>query len=137
MAGVSVKWMGGQQFEAADEAGHVVVTDAQGQAFKPSDLLLATVVTCAGADVVTILEKKRQQFSSIEASVTKQNAPDPPWTIEKIEIEWTVRGRSLKEKAVRDAIHLAEDKYCSVRASLCSEVVTIVHVVNEEAQGTG
>ena len=137
MAGVNVKWRVGQQFEAADEAGHTIATDPEGQAFKPSELLLASLATCAGADVATILQKKRQQFSSIEASVTKQSAPEPPWTIEKIEIEWTVRGRNLKEKAVRDAIILAEDKYCSVKASLCSEVVTIVHVVNEEEQGTG
>jgi putative redox protein len=137
MAGVRARWIAGQQFVAEDEAGHTIMTDPEGQAFKPSDLLLVSLATCAGADVATILQKKRQQFSSIEANVTKQSAPEPPWTIEKIEVEWTVRGRSLKEKAVRDAIHLAEDKYCSVKASLCSEVVTIIHVVNEEAQETG
>jgi putative redox protein len=131
MAGVHLKWTGGQQYLAADEAGHVVVTDAHGQGYKPSDLLLVALGGCAGVDVVSILEKKRQRFSSIEATVSRQNAPDPPWTIEKIEVEWVVRGRGLKEKAVRDAIQLAEEKYCSVAASLKSEVVTIVRVVNE------
>ena len=62
MAGVSVKWTGGRQFLAADEAGHVVVTDSEGQGFKPPDLLLAALVGCAGVDVVSILEKKRQVF---------------------------------------------------------------------------
>jgi len=132
MAGVDVKWTGGQQFLAADEAGHVVVTDAQGQGFKASDLLLAALVGCAGVDVVSILEKKRQRFSSIQAKVSKQNDPDPPWTIVKIEVEWIVRGRDLKKKAVQDAVQLAEEKYCSVAASLKSELVTSVRVVNEE-----
>jgi putative redox protein len=132
MAGVHVKWTGGHQYLAADEAGHVVVTDMQGQGFRPSDLLLVAVVGCAGVDAVTILEKKRQKFTSIEVNVTKQNAPDPPWTILKIEVEWIVRGRNLKEKAVRDAVHLAEEQYCSVAASLKSELVTTVRVVNEE-----
>lgn len=131
MAGVSVKWIGGKQFLAADEAGHVVVTDSEGQGFKPPELLLVSLVGCAGVDVVSILEKKRQKFSSVEARVDKQNAPDAPWPIEKIEIEWTVRGRGLKEKAVRDAVQLAEEKYCSVSASLTSELVTIVRVINE------
>lgn len=131
MAGVSVKWIGGKQFLAADQAGHVVVTDSEGQGFKPPELLLVSLVGCAGVDVVSILEKKRQKFSSVEARVDKQNAPDAPWPIEKIEIEWTVRGRGLKEKAVRDAVQLAEEKYCSVSASLTSELVTIVRVINE------
>jgi putative redox protein len=132
MAGVSVKWTGGQQYLAADEAGHVVVTDSQGQGFKPSALVLAALAGCAGVDLVGILEKKRQRFTAIEVKVTKQDAPEPPWPIEKIEIEWTVRGRNLKEKAVQDAVHLAEEKYCSVAASLKSEIVTTIHVVNEE-----
>jgi putative redox protein len=132
MAGVDLKWTGGQQFLATDEAGHVVVTDSQGQGFKPPDLLLVSLVGCAGVDVVRILEKKRQKFSSIEAKVGRQNAPEAPWTIEKIEVEWVVRGQNLKEKAVRDAVRLAEEKYCSVSASLTSELVTTVHVINEE-----
>jgi putative redox protein len=132
MAGINIKWTGGNQYLAADEAGHVVVTDSKGQGFKPPDLLLVSLVGCTGIDAVNILEKKRQNFSSIEVKVDKQNAPDPPWTIEKIEVEWTVRGQGLKEKAVRDAIRLAEGKYCSVAASLTSEVVTTVRVVNED-----
>lgn len=132
MAGMNVKWTGGQQFLATDEAGHAVVTDSEGQGFKPPDLLLASLVGCAGVDVVRILEKKRQAFTSIEATISKQNASEPPWTIEKVEIEWIVRGRNLKEKAVRDAVRLAEDKYCSVTASLRSEIVSIVHVMNEQ-----
>jgi putative redox protein len=86
-------------------------------------------------DIVRILEKKRQKFSSIEAKVIKQNAPEPPWTIEKIEVEWIVRGRDLKQKAVEDAVRLAEDKYCSVAASLKSALMTTVSIVDDEGDG--
>ena len=47
-------------------------------------------------------------------------------------MEWTVRGKGLKEKAVRDAVRLAEEKYCSVSASLLSKMVTTVRVINED-----
>ena len=132
MAGVNVKWTGGKQFLAADQAGHVVVTDSEGQGFKPPDLMLASLVGCAGVDVVRILQKKRQKFSSIEVKVDKENAPEAPWPIEKVEVEWTVRGQGLKEKAVRDAVELAELKYCSVSASMTSKLVTTVRVINED-----
>jgi putative redox protein len=137
MAGVNLKWTGGVQFLANDEHGHVVVTDRDGHGFKPPDLLLASLVGCAGIDVVKILEKKRQEFSRIEASVNKENALDPPWTIERIEIEWTIHGRNLKKKAVEDAVRLAEEKYCSVSASLKSELVTRVYIVNENEEEKG
>jgi putative redox protein len=133
MAGINMKWTGGTQYLATDEAGHVVVTDSEGQGFKPPDLLLVSLAGCSGIDTARILEKKRQKVTSIEVKVEKENEPEPPWTIKKIEVEWTVRGKGLKEKAVRDAVHLAEEKYCSVAASLRSELVTRVHVVNEDA----
>lgn len=136
MSDISVKWTGGGQFLAADQAGHVVVTDSAGEGFKPPSLLLVSLVGCAGVDVVRILEKKRQKLTGIEVAVSKQNASDPPWTIERIEVEWVVRGRNLKEKAVRDAVRLAEDKYCSVSASLKSELKSTVRVINEDGQGT-
>ncbi len=132
MAGIMVKWTEGQRFLAADEAGHEVVTDPDGQGFKPPDLLLVALVGCAGVDVVRILEKKRQHFSGIEARVSRQHAPEPPWTIETIEIEWVIRGRGLSAKAAQDAVRLAEEKYCSVSASLKSKLITTVRVINED-----
>lgn len=132
MADVNVKWTGGAQFLAADEAGHVVVTDQHGQGFKPPDLLLASLVTCAGIDVVAILEKKRKKITSIEAKVKKENDPEPPWFIKKIEVEWAIKGPNMTKKAAEDAVHLSEEKYCSVYASLQSEIVSTVRVESEE-----
>ena len=132
MSDINVKWSGGVQFLASDEAGHVVVTDRDGQGMKPPLLLLVSLAGCAGVDVVRILEKKRQRFTGIEVKVSKHNDPEPPWCITKIETEWIVRGHNLKEKAVQDAVRLAEEKYCSVTASLSSELVTTVTVINED-----
>jgi putative redox protein len=132
MADVNVKWTGGLQFLATDELGHTVVTDRDGQGFKPPILLLASLVTCSGIDVVRILEKKRKKIASIEAKVTKENEPDPPWFIKKIEVEWVIRGPNMTQKAAEDAVQLAEHKYCSVYASLESEIVSTVRIENEE-----
>ena len=133
---VTGKWTGGQQFLFADDSGHVVVTDPDGQGFKPPLLLLASLAGCAGVDVVRILEKKRKTITSIEVNVAKQNIPDPPWTIEKLEIEWVIKGPNITQKAAEDAVRLSEEKYCSVTASLVSEIVSTVQVVNdEEGQG--
>jgi putative redox protein len=136
MADIYMKWIGGEQFLASDEAGHVVVTDSNGQGFKPTKLLLVSLVGCAGVDVVRILEKKRQKPTAIEAKVSMQHDTEPPWCIERIDIEWVVRGRNLREKPVSDAIRLSEEKYCSVYASLTSEIVSTVRVVNKDDTGS-
>ncbi len=131
MGDVMARWVDGHQYVGQDEAGHTILTDDEGRGFKPSELLMVALVTCAGADLATILKKKRLDLTGLEVKASKQNCPDPPWAIQRIEVEWTVRGRNLKEKAVHDAVHLAEEKYCSVKASLKSEVVTTVRIVNE------
>jgi len=133
MAGIEVKWTGGEQFLATDEWGHTVSTDPGGKGFKAPNLVLAALVGCAGVDVVQILQKKRQKFTAIEVRADKEHAPDPPWTIQTIEVEWTVKGQGLSEKAVRDAVRLAEEKYCSVVASLRSELITTVRIIEEQA----
>lgn len=131
MADVTARWVDGRQYVGQDEAGHTIITDDEGRGFKPSELLMVALVTCAGADLATILKKKRLDLAGLEVKAAKQHRPEPPWGIERIEVEWTVRGRNLKEKAVLDAVHLAEEKYCSVKASLKSQVVTTVRIVNE------
>jgi putative redox protein len=132
MPGVHLKWTGGAQFLAADEAGHVVVADRDGAGMKPPDLLLASLASCAGIDVAEILAKKRKKVTAIEVQVTKENEPDPPWTIKRIDLVWTIRGHNISEKAASDVIRLSVGKYCSVASSLVSELVSTVHVIDEE-----
>ena len=43
---------------------------------------------------------------------------DAPWTWVAINIEYTVRGRGLRESAVRRAIELSEERYCSIGATI-------------------
>jgi putative redox protein len=131
MADVTVTWTGEQLFQVADKAGHTVLTGMDNQAPRPTSLLLGALASCAGVDLVTILAKKRQKVTGIEAHLTKESAPEPPWTIVKIDIEWVICGHKLSEKAVTDAVHLAEEKYCSVAASLQSEIVTTIRLVEE------
>jgi putative redox protein len=48
-------------------------------------------------------------------------------------VHYDVRGRGLREKAVRDAIELSEEKYCSVAATLrASAEITVDYTIIEE-----
>jgi putative redox protein len=115
-----VKWIEKRQFVGIDSTDHSVVISSKGDGIgmKPSDLLLVALGGCTAYDVVNILEKKRQKLTGLEITIGGEQDEDPPWTFRKLHMHFAVRGRGLKEKAVRDAIELAEGKYCSVAATV-------------------
>ncbi|MBN1484545.1 MAG: OsmC family protein [Chloroflexia bacterium] len=122
MPEVEILWTQKLQFVGVDSSRHSVVMSAQdeenGTGAKPSDLLLLALGGCTAVDVVEILRKKRQQISGLKIRVSGEQDPDPPWTFRRIQVEYEVRGRDLSPKAVEQAVELAEEKYCSVRATL-------------------
>ena len=81
------------------------------------ELLLLALGACTATDVVMILEKKRQRLESLEVICSGERAADPPTVWTKLEILYGLRGQ-LDDAAVKHAIQLSEDKYCSVAAML-------------------
>ena len=121
---VELGWQGGFRFASQDTHGHTLTVDApqsEGDAFEgmmPGDLLLTSLGSCSGIDVVNILRRQRQDVMGLEISVTGEQLPDAPWTWVSANIEYIVRGRGLRESAVRRAIKLSEEKYCSIGATI-------------------
>jgi putative redox protein len=120
MQTATVKWVGGEEFLAATPSGHAVVFDTDrkhNSAPGPMEMLLAALGTCTSVDVVSILQKKRQQLTALEVAVTGERATEPPTVWTKIEVVYRIRG-TVDEKAAKDAIELSQNKYCSVSAML-------------------
>ncbi|HLW97247.1 MAG TPA: OsmC family protein [Candidatus Acidoferrales bacterium] len=115
-----IRWVVADQFIAVGPSGHAVPIDSDRQsntAPGPMELLLLALGSCTATDVVDILKKKRQKLKSLEVEVSGERAKEPPAVWVKLEIVYRLKGQ-LDEKAVRDAIQLSEDKYCSVAAML-------------------
>ena len=133
-----VTWVQKRQFVGTDSSKHSVVMSSQDEenatGMRPSELLLVALGGCTGYDVVDILLKKRQQLTGLEIVVTGEQDADPPWAYRKIHIHYVVRGRGLREKAVRDAIALSEEKYCSVSATVrgVAEITQDYTIVEDE-----
>ena len=135
MAHVNVKWIGEKQFVGVDSSKHAVLMSTQdennGTGMKPSELLLVALAGCTSVDVVGILEKKRQDLRGLQINVKGEQDENPPWAYRRIEVEYVVTGRDIKEKAVADAIRISEERYCSVAATVrgVAEVVTSYRIV--------
>lgn len=116
----SVKWMGEEKFVATSPSGHMVAVDSDRESNRapgPMELVLLALGACTATDVVSILQKKRQQLDLLEVFCSGERAKEPPTVWTKLEILYRLRGH-LDEAAVRHAIQLSEDKYCCVAAML-------------------
>ena len=116
-----LRYAGGETFVGESPSGHAVVTSFAHDhvtAPTPMELLLVSLGGCTGADVVGILEKKRQHVSGYEIEVRGVRGAETPKIYTEIEVVHRLRGRALDAKAVAHAIELSESKYCSVSAML-------------------
>lgn len=115
-----VQWIGEQKFVATSPSGHAMTVDSDRTSNKapgPMELVLLALGACTATDVVIVLEKKRQKLESLEVICSGERAAEPPTVWTKLEIVYRLRGK-LDEGAVKHAIQLSEDKYCSVAAML-------------------
>jgi putative redox protein len=131
----TVQWLSGKRFVGIDSTNHSVVLSSQdeGVGVKPSDMLLIALASCCAVDVVEILAKKRMPIDSMEITTTGEQDADPPWTFRKIHLKCRLSGTGLTEKAVEQAVQLAEEKYCSVAATLRAtvEITTEFQIIRE------
>jgi putative redox protein len=122
MSGIRLQWLAHNRFEGVDGEGHAVVISTEAprdeSGFKPTDLLLLALAGCTSVDVVGILQKKRQGLSSLEVDLRGEQEADPPCAFRWIGMHFRLQGTALTPEGVRQAVELAEGKYCSVAASL-------------------
>jgi len=115
-----VVWVEDRRFVGRASSGHGVVVDGSAQKLGPTpmELVLIGMIGCTAYDVVEILEKKRQEVTGLEVSAQAERADDPPRVYTEIHVEYAIRGRGIKAKAVEDAIQLSKEKYCSASVML-------------------
>lgn len=92
--------------------------------FRPMEIVLAAVGSCAGIDVVNILKKSRVEFTSVGIHVEgdrKEGATPSPFT--RVHVKFLINGAKDADlpKAER-AVSMGVEKYCSVAASLDPQI---------------
>lgn len=120
MQTASIKWIGEEKFVATSPSKHAVTIDSDrssNEAPGPMELVLMALGACTATDVVSILKKKRQKLRALEVICSGERAALPPTVWVKLEILYRLYG-ALDETAVKRAIELSEQKYCSVSAML-------------------
>jgi putative redox protein len=111
-------WIDAQRFIGEASSGHAILMDGDKKsAASPIELVLIALCGCTGYDVVSILTKKREPFTSVEVRAQAERAAEPPSVYTEIRLIYRVSGK-VSHKAMEDAVKLSEEKYCSVAAML-------------------
>jgi putative redox protein len=124
-AAVSLRWRetGGLVFEGGGAGRPSIVVDGDTKlATSPVELLLLAAGTCTASDVVLILQKQRVKLRGLEVAVEGTRREEEPRRYTAIHFRFTVTGEGADEAKARRAIDLSLQKYCSVVASLASDI---------------
>ncbi|GAA4650907.1 OsmC family protein [Kistimonas scapharcae] len=134
-----VKWVDGFRFVGETQSGHSVVMDASQQhggnnlGPSPMEMILQGVGGCSSIDVVSTLQKSRQDVLSCHVDIEAERADTVPAVFTKIHLHFVVKGRDLKENHVSRAVALSAEKYCSASIMLGKAGVEITHSFEVQA----
>ncbi len=118
MTDARTTWIEKQRFNGVATSGHSIVVDGdKATGNSPMELVLIALCGCTGYDVVSILQKKREPFTSLEVRAAAERAAGPPSVYTEIKLIYRIGGK-VSRKAVEDAVRLSKEKYCSVSAML-------------------
>jgi putative redox protein len=88
------------------------------EGIEPMELVAIGLAGCTALDVISILQKKRQDVTAFEVQVHAERATEFPKVFTNIVIEYIVTGNNVESAAVERSIELSETKYCPVQAML-------------------
>jgi len=134
---IDLEWLDGMSFEA-DVAGYKIALDSdpefggQNKGPKPKPLMLVALAGCTGMDIVSLLQKMRVEFSSLNIRVEGDITEEHPKRFEKMKIIYELSGNSIDRSKVEKAVTLSQEKYCGVSASYRASI-EISHeiIINE------
>jgi putative redox protein len=117
---VVAEWKGEMAFEGRNQAGGTVqIGKLDGKpGIGPMEMLLLGAAGCTGMDIVSIMEKMRQDLQSLQVKVRGKRAGDYPKVYKEIEITYLVWGCKIDPRSLEMAIELSEAKYCSASIML-------------------
>ena len=119
MISAKVLWTDAERYIGEATSRHALALDTAKEktASSPMELVLIALCGCTASDVVGILRKKREPFTSLEVSAQAERATTYPQVYTEIKLTYRVGGK-INSKAMEDAVHLSKEKYCSVSAML-------------------
>jgi putative redox protein len=140
----NVNWNGGMVFTGAADSGFPIRMDTTiegggtNSGVRPTELIALALAGCTAMDVISILQKKRQNVSNFEIKVDAPRSADHPKVFTRAVLTYKFTGTDIEEVAVLRAIELSATKYCPVHAMLeqVFPIDILYEIYEEDRDGT-
>jgi putative redox protein len=129
-----VTWKGRLSFTGTAETGFSLLLGTEpslggdNDGFRPLELMALSLAGCTAMDVISLLQKKRQDVTAFEVRVHAERAEEHPRVFTHVTVEYLVTGHNVDPVSVNRSIELSATKYCPAQAML-SKAVEIEHKV--------
>ena len=127
---ISMSYLEDKKYNVKNTSGNELVVDMYAKEEKenlsPMELLLSAIATCAAVEIVSMVKKRRRDFSHIKAEVSGLRAETHPMYYKEIKIKYVIYSKDLQENEAERFISLALEKYCSVGSSIRKDT-QIIH----------
>jgi putative redox protein len=120
----TVQWKENMNFVGTPDSGFTVQMDAEvsfggtNSGARPMEMIALGLAGCTAMDVLSILQKKRQNVTSFEVRVDAPRSADHPKVFTSAVISYIATGKDVDEIAVLRAMELSFTKYCPVQKML-------------------
>ncbi|MBK7939128.1 MAG: OsmC family protein [Lewinellaceae bacterium] len=120
---ITTRHKGKMAFEA-EIGNHKVIMDTvaggggEDSGPPPKKLLLGTLATCTGMDVVSLLQKMRVAYSDFDIVTNADLTEEHPKVFSNIEIIYRIKVDKKDQEKVEKAVTLSQEKYCGISAML-------------------
>ena len=119
----------------ADTGGNIPLAsdlDRGAEGFRPMELMALSLAGCTAMDVLSILQKKRQDIVDFEVRVHTEKADDYPRVWTTAVVEYVITGRNIEPKAVERAMELSRKTYCPAQNMLNKAVeIELKYTIHE------
>lgn len=132
---IKTKWAGELDVIVYNDSGHTMYLSNSGfsggikKGLTPMEALLGALASCTMMDVVSILKKKRVEFTGLEVNAHGERVEGYPKVYSRINLEYIIKGNEINRRDVERAVELSISKYCPVNAILKSAGVDITYKI--------
>ncbi|MCI0549510.1 MAG: OsmC family protein [Anaerolineae bacterium] len=139
----SVTWQNNMVFIGKPASGFPIQMDSDSSyggtnnGIRPMEMIALGLAGCTAMDVLSILQKKRQQITQFEVRVDAPRSPEYPKVFTRAVITYVVAGRNINEDAVLRSMELTATKYCPAQIMLEQAFPMDLHYEIYEDEGDG
>jgi putative redox protein len=117
----SLTWAGKLTFNATSGSQQLTLDGDSAAGPSPMQALAFAIAGCMAMDIVEILRKGHHPARALDVAFAGDRAQEPPFRFTSVTLTFIVKG-DVPGDAVRRAIALSHEKYCSVSNSLRGDI---------------